>query len=81
LHAEGERAAEIWVRERLLAILRGQSSQVATGIGRSATLRGLAEQVRLPLDKCADYLRTYRDYLRYDQYLAAGLPIATGGGQ
>ena len=26
LFAEGERAAEAWVRERLLAILRGQSS-------------------------------------------------------
>jgi len=78
LFAEGERAAETWVRERLLAILRGHSSQVAAGIRRSATLRGLPEQARLPPDKCADYLLKYRDYLRYDQYLAAGLPIATG---
>ena len=30
------------------------------------------------MDKCADYLLKYRDFLHYDQYLAAGYPIATG---
>lgn len=76
--ASSEPQAEQWVSERLLEILRGRSSQVAAGIRRSATRRGLGAKVRLPLDKCADYLLKYRDYLRYDQYLAAGLPIATG---
>lgn len=78
LHREGDPAAEAWVGERLLAILRGHSSQVAAGIRRSATRRGLSDKTRAPLDKCADYLLKYRDYLRYDEYLAAGLPIATG---
>jgi hypothetical protein len=78
LHREGDPAAESWVSERLLEILRGRSSNVAAGLRRSATLRGLSEKARRPLDKCADYLLKYRDYLRYDQYLAAGLPIATG---
>ena len=72
LHQAGDRQAEAWVSKRLLAILRGQSAQVAAGIRRSATLRGLSEKARAPLDKCADYLLKYRDYLRYDQYLAAG---------
>ncbi len=30
------------------------------------------------VDKCADYLLKYRNYLRYDQYLQQGYPIATG---
>ena len=70
--------AEVWVSERLLAILQGRSSQVAAGIRRSATLLNLSSQARGPVDKCADYLLKYRDFLRYDQYLAAGYPIATG---
>jgi hypothetical protein len=45
---------------------------------RSATLRGLSTKKRLAVDDCADYLLSYRDLLRYDTYLAQGLPIATG---
>jgi hypothetical protein len=78
LHEEGAAAAEQWVSERLLEILRGHSSRVAAGLRRSATLRRLSDKARAPLDKCAAYLLKYRDYLRYDEYLAAGLPIATG---
>ncbi len=77
-HAEGDAQAEAWVSERLLEILRGHSSEVAAGMRRSATRRGLSTQARQPVDQCADYLLKYRAYLRYDQYLAAGLPIATG---
>lgn len=78
LHSEGDAQAEAWVSERLLEILRGRSSQVAAGMRRSATLRQLSAKARRPLDQCANYLLKYRAYLRYDQYLEAGLPIATG---
>jgi hypothetical protein len=78
LHPTGDPAAEQWVSAHLLEILRGKSSAVAAGIRRSATLRGLTAEERAPIDKCADYLLKYRDYLHYDQYLAAGYPIATG---
>ncbi len=77
-YKEGDNRAEAWVSERLLAILEGRSSQVAAGIRRSATLLKLSSQARGPVDKCADYLLKYRDFLRYDQYLDAGYPIATG---
>ena len=30
------------------------------------------------MDECAEYLLNYKDRLKYDEYLAAGLPIATG---
>lgn len=72
------RQAEAWVSERLLEILRGNSSAVAGGIRRSATLRELKEEEREAADDCADYLLKYGRYLHYDKYLAQGLPIASG---
>jgi hypothetical protein len=77
-HLRGETAAESWVTERLAEILRGRSSSVAAGMRRSASLRGLSEVERAPIDDCADYLLKYREFLRYDRYLAKGYPIATG---
>jgi hypothetical protein len=77
-HEEGTRAAEVWVRQRLLEVLRGRASHVAGGIRRSATRRHLAADKRASVDTCADYLLKYKDYMRYDEYLAAGFPIATG---
>jgi hypothetical protein len=66
------------VEERLSRILFGDSSQVAAGMRRSATLRGLTKRRRKTVDACANYLLGHTRYLRYDRYLAAGLPIATG---
>jgi hypothetical protein len=51
---------------------------VAAGIRRSATLRQLKPEQLLSLDKCANYLLNHRAFLQYDDYLAAGFPIATG---
>ena len=77
-HDEGSREREEWVSQRLVEILCGHSSRVAGGIRRSATLRGLALEEREAADDCCDYLLKYASYLRYDQYLAMGAPIATG---
>lgn len=77
-HDEGSEEADEWVKERLRRILEGHSSDVAAGIRRSATRRGLSQTEREPVDKCARYLLNHRAYLHYDQYLAAGYPIATG---
>lgn len=78
LFGDSKPAGERWVAERLVRILKGESSQVAAGMRRSATLRRLGKEAREPVDKCADYLLKYSAYLHYDTYLAAGLPIATG---
>jgi len=77
-HAPGTEEAEQWVGERALRILHGKSSDVAAGMRRSATLQGLASKDRGAVDTCADYLLKYRPYLRYDENLRRGLPIATG---
>lgn len=71
-------ATQQWVSDKLLEVLLGHSSLVAGGIARSATLRGLEPQERKAADDCVDYLLNYGPYLHYDQYLAQGLPIASG---
>jgi hypothetical protein len=78
LRGESNSKLDLWVSEHLLAILRGRTGHVAAGIRRSATRRGLDPDARLAVDRCADYLLKYIRYLHYDQYLAMGLPIATG---
>lgn len=77
-HDEKDRKREEWVSQRLLEILRGHSSRVAGGIRRSATLRGLSAEEREAADDCCNYLIKYASYLRYDEYMEAGAPIATG---
>jgi hypothetical protein len=77
-HAETAAEREDWVLTRLREVLRGKAVDVAAGMRRSATLRNLAENIRAPVDKCANYLLDYKQYLHYDEYLAAGLPIASG---
>jgi hypothetical protein len=77
-HDKGDPKVEEWVLERARAVLRGRSSDVAAGISRSATMRELNEDRRKGADACAKYLVNNRAHLRYDEALAAGLPIATG---
>lgn len=77
-HPEGSVEAERWVNERLLWLLCGDVGQVIASIRRTATYRGLAAAARKPADTAANYLEHHKPYLRYDQYLEAGLPIATG---
>lgn len=74
----GSTDAENWVGEKLLGILSGKVSTVASGMRRSATNRDIEEKKRKPVDRCANYLLKHKDYLRYNQYLEAGFPIATG---
>lgn len=75
---EASAEREQWVAERLHNVLLGKAALVAAGMRRSATLRGLSEKEREPVETTAKYLLNHKDYLRYDEYLAAGLPIATG---
>lgn len=75
---EGSPELEPWVYGRLGRILEGHASQVAAGMRRSATKRGLAQPDRKAVDTCANYLLKYKKHLVYKQYLAAGMPIATG---
>lgn len=77
-HPTESHALDVWVRTRLLEILRGHASHVAAGMRRSATLRSVPAADRAPVDACADYLLTYAPCLHYDVALAIGLPLASG---
>ena len=77
-HSEGSKESEQWVAQRLLKSLCGRAAYVAGGIRRSATRLGLSEAQRKPVDKCADYLLKYKEFLDYETFLAQGFPICSG---
>ena len=78
LHAAGDPAAEDWVAVKALAVLAGDSARAAAGITAEADAADLAGAQRTGADACVRYLTSKHEYLRYDQALTAGWPIATG---
>jgi hypothetical protein len=78
LHAAGDPAAEDWVAVKALAILAGDSARVAAEITAEADAAALTAGQRNGADTCVRYLTSKHEFLRYDQALAAGWPIATG---
>lgn len=77
-HASGSATAKEFVRERMLKILRGEVASVIRGLRRLGTLHGLTGQKKKTLNRICGYLENNRDRMKYDEYLAAGYPIATG---
>ena len=63
---------------KALAVLAGNSAQVAAGITAEAEAAGLTTSQRHGADACVHYLTSKHQFLRYDQALAADRPIATG---
>ncbi len=78
LHAEGDPAADAWVRRHAKAVLEGAATRVAGSIRRAATKAGLDQTRRAGADKCATYLTNKHAYLDYPTALKEGWPIATG---
>lgn len=76
--AEADPDAEAWVRQRALAILKGNALAVAAGIRRRSTASKLVRSERAKADQCAKYLIDKADYLDYPTALASGWPIPTG---
>lgn len=77
-HKAGTPEAEAWVTERMTMLLEGKANGVARGMRHSATCREFDADERKAIDTCAGYLIKYGKFMRYDEYLAAGLPIASG---
>jgi hypothetical protein len=77
-HKAGDPAVEDWVAVKALAVLAGDSARAAREITAEADAAGLKGSRRTGADACVRYLGTKHDFLRYDQALAAGWPIATG---
>jgi hypothetical protein len=78
LHDKGDVAAEHWVAERALKLLKGECGQVVKGLRGGATKRGMSKIERKNIDLCANYLYNNRKRLAYGTALENGDPIATG---
>jgi hypothetical protein len=69
---------QAFARERLLRVLRGEVVGVITGLRRMATLRELPSDKSEEIEKVCGYFTAHQHRMKYDEYLAAGYPIATG---
>ena len=69
---------EAFVQDRLLRILRGDAAGVITGLRRMASGRQLRGDALKAVTTACHYFETNLDRMRYDEYLQAGYPIASG---
>ncbi|MFB4285551.1 MULTISPECIES: ISKra4 family transposase [unclassified Nonomuraea] len=76
VHPPAAPAAEDWVAGHALALLAGHTGHVVTALSGQAAIT--ATHRRDGIDACIRYLTNNLEYLRYDQALEAGWPIATG---
>lgn len=77
-HDEGSKEASAFVRERLLRVLKGEVASVVHGMRYQGTVRGLKGANRQRLRRACAFLKANEHRMRYDEYLEAGYPIATG---
>ncbi len=69
---------EAWVREQLLLLLSGETDTVIQTLQEQAEEPSLSPTQRQTLETTIRYYQRNRPYMRYDEYLAQGWPIATG---
>jgi len=77
-HPEGSPDAEVYARLMCLRILEGNVGQIIKGLRQTVTKRKLIGPKRKTLLQVAGYFQRNANRMRYDEYLAQGLPIATG---
>lgn len=76
-HAHQEHQ-EAFVQERLLRILRGEVLGVIKGLRWMASERGLKGAALKAVSTACNYFSNNAHRMRYDEYLQAGYPIASG---
>jgi hypothetical protein len=78
-YREGSEEAEAFVETYLRKLLEGKVNRVLGGIRQMATKRGdLSKPKREKLEQCLNYFAERSEYMKYDEYLAAGYPIGSG---
>ncbi len=78
IHPEGSDDARQFVRDRLRALLEGKVGYVIGYFRRLLSTTSLAASKRKPLQAAITYFENNRQYMKYDEYLAAGYPIGSG---
>jgi hypothetical protein len=76
----GDKGKEVvpFVRERVTRVLQGKVEGVIRALRRLAAARGIKGAKKKALARVCGYLRKNRQRMRYDEYLRAGYPIASG---
>jgi hypothetical protein len=69
---------EAFAQDRLLRILRGEVAGVVKGLRRMASERGLRGPALRDVRTACNYFANNAQRMRYDEYLRAGYPIASG---
>lgn len=78
-HHEGSDEAKAFVETYLRKLLEGKVTRVIGGIRQMATKCGdLSEAKGEKLEQYLNYFAERREYMKYDEYLAAGYPIGSG---
>ncbi len=84
LFGEQTEAGRDWVQDKLTQILEGRVGYVIGSLRQILTKRSLKnakrrlkESQRKALNKAITYFENHRHLMHYDEYLAAGLPVAT----
>jgi hypothetical protein len=77
-HAEGSDEAEAFVETYLRKLLEGKVRRAIGGIRQMATKRGLSKRQKEKVSQYLNYFEERCDYMKYDEYLAAGYPIGSG---
>jgi hypothetical protein len=77
LHSHKEHR-EAFAQDRLLRLLRGEVLGVVTGLRRMASHRGLRGAELKEITTVCNYFEKNAQRMRYDVYLQAGYPIASG---
>lgn len=78
LFCDSDKQAEQFVRERVTRILHGEVQGIVRGLRQMASRRGISGKAKEKVDRICGYFEKHRHRMRYDQYLAAGYPIASG---
>lgn len=77
-HPEGSDEAEAFVETYLRKLLEGKVRRVIGGIRQMTTKRGLSRSKKAKVEQYLNYFADRCEYMKYDEYLAAGYPIGSG---
>lgn len=78
LFREGSEEGKQWVQHKLTQILRGRVGYVIGSLKQTLAKRKLKKSSREALGNVIRFLHNHRRWMKYNEYLAAGLPVATG---
>jgi hypothetical protein len=78
LHGERNPQREVWVEDKLRALLHSKVGRVIGGLKQIATKNRLTAAQAKAVRKAVTYFENHRHMMDYASYLAKGYPIGTG---